>query len=74
MCTITGTSIALIWKCLELWESCLFLQQYYAELGLQNNSDEGSVRDAFIKQAKKFHPDSGHPQADAASFQLVRPL
>ncbi|KAK8741577.1 hypothetical protein OTU49_002280 [Cherax quadricarinatus] len=45
--------------------------QYFEELGLQNNCDQGTVRDAFIKLAKKYHPDSGHPEANAAKFQQI---
>lgn len=45
--------------------------QYFEELGLPNNCDQGTVRDAFIKLTKKFHPDSGHPEANAVKFQQV---
>nr|XP_045596694.1 dnaJ homolog subfamily C member 28-like [Procambarus clarkii]XP_045596695.1 dnaJ homolog subfamily C member 28-like [Procambarus clarkii]XP_045596696.1 dnaJ homolog subfamily C member 28-like [Procambarus clarkii]XP_045596697.1 dnaJ homolog subfamily C member 28-like [Procambarus clarkii]XP_045596698.1 dnaJ homolog subfamily C member 28-like [Procambarus clarkii]XP_045596699.1 dnaJ homolog subfamily C member 28-like [Procambarus clarkii]XP_045596700.1 dnaJ homolog subfamily C member 28-lik len=44
---------------------------YFKELGLENNCDQGTVRDAFIKLAKKYHPDSGHVQADAVKFQQI---
>ncbi|KAK7080439.1 subfamily C member [Halocaridina rubra] len=45
--------------------------EYYDALGVASNSDQEAVRNAFIKLAKKFHPDSGHSQADAANFQKI---
>ncbi|XP_045104169.1 dnaJ homolog subfamily C member 28-like [Portunus trituberculatus] len=40
-------------------------------LGLPEGSDQGAVRDRFLKLAKKLHPDSGHPEASAEQFQVV---
>lgn len=41
-------------------------------LGLAEGSDQAAVRDSFLKLAKKLHPDSGHPEANAEQFQVVR--
>lgn len=41
-------------------------------LGLPEDSDRDAVRERFLKLAKKLHPDSGHPQANAEQFQVVR--
>lgn len=40
-------------------------------LGLAEGSDQAAVRDSFLKLAKKLHPDSGHPEANAEQFQVV---
>lgn len=45
--------------------------QYYETLGVPVGSDQETVRNAFIKLAKKYHPDSGNKQADGAKFQTV---
>ncbi|XP_076031545.1 dnaJ homolog subfamily C member 28 [Oratosquilla oratoria] len=45
--------------------------EHFDVLGINPNSDEATAREAFLKLAKKFHPDSGHPQADTAKFHLV---
>ena len=43
-------------------------------LGLPEDSDQAAVRECFLKLAKKLHPDSGHPEASAEQFQVVRTI
>ncbi|XP_042879067.1 dnaJ homolog subfamily C member 28-like [Penaeus japonicus] len=45
--------------------------QYFEVLGLRNDSDQATVRDAFIKLAKKYHPDGGYATANAVKFQQI---
>ncbi|XP_064114911.1 dnaJ homolog subfamily C member 28-like [Macrobrachium nipponense] len=45
--------------------------QYYEALGVPIGSDQETVRNAFIKLAKKYHPDSGNKQADGSKFQMI---
>ncbi|XP_068228505.1 dnaJ homolog subfamily C member 28 isoform X2 [Palaemon carinicauda] len=45
--------------------------QHYEALGLKIGSDQEAVRSAFIKLAKKYHPDSGNNQADGTKFQAI---
>lgn len=47
-------------------------QESLQVLGLHEDSDQAAVRDRFLKLAKKLHPDSGHPEASAEQFQVVR--
>lgn len=52
-------------KRLQLYQNC------YRILGLAENSDQNTVRKAYIELVKKVHPDSGHEEASAARFQQV---
>ncbi|KAI5745427.1 hypothetical protein M8J76_010981 [Diaphorina citri] len=45
--------------------------KYYESLGLPNESDQEAVRQKFISLAKKYHPDSGSPDADTEKFQQI---
>ena len=47
------------------------LQADYDTLGVTDKVDAASARDAFIKLAKQYHPDSGHPNADEIKFKQV---
>ncbi|XP_058449642.1 dnaJ homolog subfamily C member 28 [Malaya genurostris] len=49
----------------ELYNKC------YLVLGVTEQSDQNTVRQAYIALVKKVHPDSGHPEADAQKFQEV---
>jgi DnaJ homolog subfamily C member 28 len=40
-------------------------------LGVPENSDQNTVRRAYIDLVKQVHPDSGHPRASAEKFQEV---
>ncbi|XP_058818036.1 dnaJ homolog subfamily C member 28 isoform X2 [Topomyia yanbarensis] len=40
-------------------------------LGVTEQSDQNTVRQAYITLVKKVHPDSGHPEANAEKFQEV---
>lgn len=40
-------------------------------LGVADNSDQNTVRRAYIDLVKKVHPDSGHSEASAERFQEV---
>ena len=40
-------------------------------LNVPQDCEEKDVRDAFIKRAKRYHPDGGYPTADAAKFHQV---
>lgn len=46
--------------------------EYYHTLGLKSNADQEQVRKAFIALCKKYHPDSGSPEADSQKFHEVR--
>ncbi|XP_055845924.1 dnaJ homolog subfamily C member 28 [Episyrphus balteatus] len=52
-------------KRLQLYQDC------YRILGVAENSDQNTVRKAYIEIVKKVHPDSGHEEASAARFQQV---
>ena len=41
-------------------------------LGITIKSDEQQLRSAYVKLAKKYHPDGGSPEADAVKFSEVR--
>uniref|UniRef100_A0A182REX8 J domain-containing protein n=1 Tax=Anopheles funestus TaxID=62324 RepID=A0A182REX8_ANOFN len=49
----------------ELYNKC------YRLLGVNEQSDQNTVRNAYITLVKKLHPDSGHPEASAERFQEV---
>ncbi|XP_055542098.1 dnaJ homolog subfamily C member 28 [Wyeomyia smithii] len=49
----------------DLYNKC------YMILGVTENSDQNSVREAYISLVKRLHPDSGHPEANADKFQEV---
>ncbi|XP_055637243.1 dnaJ homolog subfamily C member 28 [Toxorhynchites rutilus septentrionalis] len=46
----------------ELYNKC------YRVLGVTEQSDQNTVRQAYIALVKKFHPDSGNPEASAERF------
>lgn len=52
-------------KRIELYQDC------YRILGVAENSDQNTVRKAYIEIVKKVHPDSGHEEASAERFQQV---
>uniref|UniRef100_A0A2M4BRZ7 Putative molecular chaperone dnaj superfamily n=1 Tax=Anopheles marajoara TaxID=58244 RepID=A0A2M4BRZ7_9DIPT len=43
----------------------------YQLLGVNENSDQNTVRQAYLSLVKRLHPDSGHPEASAERFQEV---
>lgn len=49
----------------ELYNKC------YHVLGVTDQSDQNTVRQAYIALVKKVHPDSGQPEANAEKFQEV---
>ncbi|EDS37626.1 conserved hypothetical protein [Culex quinquefasciatus] len=49
----------------ELYNKC------YTILGVTENSDQNTVRHAYLALVKKLHPDSGHPEASADRFHEV---
>ena len=50
---------------------CVYFQEDFKTLGIPSSADAAGARDAFIKLAKKYHPDSGHPAADEGKFKQV---
>lgn len=40
-------------------------------MGVDESSDQNTVRNAYISLVKKLHPDSGHAEADQDRFQQV---
>lgn len=54
-----------------LHQSCDQYEEDYAVLGVASNCDAAVARDAFLCLAKRYHPDSGHVNADQAKFQLL---
>ena len=59
---------------LRLFNCSLILKDYskcYKILGIPNNSDQETVRRAFIELCKKYHPDSGKLSADSEKFHEV---
>ncbi|XP_053672387.1 dnaJ homolog subfamily C member 28 [Anopheles nili] len=49
----------------ELYNKC------YRLLGVSEDADQNSVRQAYLKLVKKLHPDSGHPESSAEAFHEV---
>ncbi|XP_063699255.1 dnaJ homolog subfamily C member 28 [Culicoides brevitarsis] len=49
----------------EIYEQC------YQILGVDEFSDQNTVRNAYISLVKKLHPDSGHAEANQERFQEV---
>ena len=47
------------------------MQKYFDTLGVPINSDQETVRLAFLELVKKYHPDSKSPDANAIKFQEV---
>ena len=48
------------------------LKQSYAALGLKEDCDASEINKAYIGLAKKYHPDSGSPDADPLKFVTVK--
>jgi len=48
-----------------------FLQKYFTILGISSDCDQEQVRQAFLNMVKRFHPDSGSPEANTDRFHLV---
>lgn len=51
---------------------CIFIQKCYSILGVKTDSDQETVRQAFLQLVKRFHPDSGTNEANSEKFQEVR--
>ncbi|XP_028158096.1 dnaJ homolog subfamily C member 28 [Ostrinia furnacalis] len=47
------------------------LQECYQLLNIPVDSKQDAVREAFLQLAKKYHPDSGSPEADMDKFVAV---
>lgn len=47
------------------------INESYQTLNLLPNSKQNEVRKAFLELAKKYHPDSGSPEADMDKFVAV---
>ncbi|RVE50467.1 hypothetical protein evm_004892 [Chilo suppressalis] len=47
------------------------IQECYMLLNLPLNSKQDAVRNAFLELAKKYHPDSGSPEADINKFVAI---
>lgn len=47
------------------------LQQCYRLLNVPVHSKQDVVREAFLELAKKYHPDSGSPDADMDKFVAI---
>jgi DnaJ homolog subfamily C member 28 len=47
----------------------LYFQKCFLILGVSENSDQNTIRSAYIRLVKKVHPDSGLPEASAEKFQ-----
>lgn len=45
--------------------------EYYRILGLENGCDQEKVRTSFLELVKRYHPDSGSPEADSEKFQQI---
>ncbi|KAM7311698.1 dnaJ homolog subfamily C member 28 isoform X1 [Ixodes scapularis] len=48
------------------------LKRSYRLLGLEENCSLQELKDAFIRLARKYHPDSGTATADAAKFDEIK--
>ena len=48
-----------------------YLQKYFTILGVSSDCDQEQVRQAFLNMVKRFHPDSGSPEANTDRFHLV---
>jgi DnaJ family protein C protein 28 len=48
------------------------LQKYFTILEISSHCDQEQVRQAFLTMVKRFHPDSGSPEANEEKFHLVR--
>lgn len=46
-------------------------QKCYEILKISSDSDQETVREAYIAIVKVVHPDSGHPEASAEKFTEV---
>ncbi|XP_070263370.1 dnaJ homolog subfamily C member 28 [Myotis yumanensis] len=44
------------------------MREYYRRLNLEEGCSADDVRESFRKLAKQYHPDSGSPTADSATF------
>ncbi|XP_046995794.1 dnaJ homolog subfamily C member 28 isoform X1 [Schistocerca americana] len=44
---------------------------YYHVLGLENGCDQEKVRTSFLELVKRYHPDSGSPEADSEKFHQI---
>lgn len=49
----------------------MWLQELYQTLGVTEDCEDEALRLAFVYLAKRFHPDSGTPEADAVRFSEV---
>ncbi|KAF4524113.1 hypothetical protein B566_EDAN007696 [Ephemera danica] len=47
------------------------LKRCYKVLNLPHDSDQEQLRSSFLAMVKKYHPDSGSPEANAAKFQEI---
>jgi len=47
------------------------IKEYYRLLNVSEECNQRELRDAFLSKARQYHPDSGHPSADAAMFARV---
>lgn len=49
----------------------MFFQESYKVLNIPVNSNQETIHNAFIKLAKKYHPDSGSSDANIDKFMDV---
>ncbi|XP_011694014.1 PREDICTED: dnaJ homolog subfamily C member 28 isoform X2 [Wasmannia auropunctata] len=49
----------------------LTTKKLYETLGVAENCEDETLRLAFVHLAKRFHPDSGTPEADAVRFSEI---
>lgn len=49
----------------------LTTKKLYETLGIAENCEDETLRLAFVHLAKRFHPDSGTPEADAVRFSEI---
>lgn len=50
---------------------CIFLQDCYRILNIPLHSKQDVVHRAFIDLAKRYHPDSGSPEANIDKFCTI---